>query len=137
PDDSELAVARLGYLGRVSMYSLTDLDLLFDVAGGFTGDLTPPDPGVSTSPPIPPPPATTPTTTSPPVTTPPSTTTTTRPPSGPPPGPPPSSSANCSDCPNWAAANAWFQYWYPIYGEIAGLDQDHDRISCESLPGAP
>jgi hypothetical protein len=32
-----LAVARLGFLGRVSMYSLTDIDLLFDVAGWFTG----------------------------------------------------------------------------------------------------
>src|SRR5262249_39822442 len=34
-----LAVARVGYEGRVSMYSLTDIDLLFDVAGWFTGDL--------------------------------------------------------------------------------------------------
>jgi hypothetical protein len=31
-----LAVARLGYSGRVSMYSLTDVQLLFDVAGWFT-----------------------------------------------------------------------------------------------------
>jgi hypothetical protein len=130
-----LAVARLGFLGRVSMYSLTDIDLLFDVAGWFTGDLTPPDPGVATSPPIPPP-----TTTAPPGSTVPPATTTTPPtttPSGPPAGPPPSASVNCSDFPNWAAANAWFQYWFPIYGDIAGLDADHDGIPCETLPGAP
>jgi hypothetical protein len=54
-----LAVARLGFLGRASLYSLTSLDLLFDVAGWFTGNLTPPDPGVPTNPPIPPPPTTT------------------------------------------------------------------------------
>jgi hypothetical protein len=44
---------------------------------------------------------------------------------------------NCSDFPNWAAANAWFQYHFPIYGDIAGLDADHDGIPCETLPGAP
>jgi hypothetical protein len=43
-------------------------------------------------------------------------------PSGPPPGPPPSSSVNCIDFPNWAAANAWLEYYFPIYGDIAGLD---------------
>src|SRR5207237_1945720 len=37
-----LVVGRLGEQGRVSMYSLTDLDLLFDDAGWFTGDFTPP-----------------------------------------------------------------------------------------------
>jgi Excalibur calcium-binding domain len=114
------------------MYSLADIDLLFDVAGWFTGGLTPPDPGVSTSPPIPPPP-TTPTTTPPPASTTPPTTA----PAGPPPGPAPSSAVNCSDFPNWAAANAWFQYYFPIYGDIAGLDANHDGVPCESLPGAP
>ena len=58
---SNLAVARLGYQGRVSMFSLTDIDLVLDVAGWFTGDLTPTDPGVALDPPVPPAPATTPT----------------------------------------------------------------------------
>ena len=49
-----LVVSRLGYLGRVSMFSLTDIDLVFDVAGWFTGDLTPVDPNVPVDPPIPP-----------------------------------------------------------------------------------
>jgi hypothetical protein len=44
---------------------------------------------------------------------------------------------NCSDFPDWAAANTWFQYYFPIYGDIAGLDADHDGIPCETLPGAP
>jgi len=45
-----LVVSRLGYLGRVSMFSLTDIDLVFDVAGWFTGDLTPTDPNVPLDP---------------------------------------------------------------------------------------
>src|SRR4029453_4235137 len=102
-------------------------DLLFDVAGWFTGDLTPADPGVALSPPTPPAPTS-------PTTAPPTTPRTTTP-SGPPPGPPPSSSVNCSDFPNWAAANAWFQYWFPIYGDIAGLDGNHDGVPWEPLPG--
>jgi hypothetical protein len=39
--------------------------------------------------------------------------------------------------PRLAAANAWFQYWFPIYGDIGGLDANHDGILCETLPGAP
>jgi hypothetical protein len=27
--------------------------------------------------------------------------------------------------------------YFPIYGDIAGLDADHDGIQCGSLPGAP
>ena len=44
---------------------------------------------------------------------------------------------NCSDFPNWAAANAWFQYHFSINGDIAGLDADHDGIPRETLPGVP
>jgi hypothetical protein len=51
-----LVVSRLGYLGRVSMFSLTDIDLVLDVAGWFTGDFTPADPNVPLDPPLPPPP---------------------------------------------------------------------------------
>jgi hypothetical protein len=39
--------------------------------------------------------------------------------------------------PELGRANAWFQNWFPIYGDVAGLDQDGDGIACESLPGAP
>jgi hypothetical protein len=28
-------------------------------------------------------------------------------------------------------------YYFPTYGDIAGLDSNHDGIPCESLPGAP
>ncbi|MCS5733722.1 cell wall-binding repeat-containing protein [Herbiconiux daphne] len=57
-----------------------------------------------------------------------------------PPGPPanPGDSKNCSDFPNWAAAKAWYDTYFPYYGDIAGLDgNDKDGIPCESLPGAP
>jgi hypothetical protein len=73
-----LVIGRLGYLGRVSMFSLTDIDLLFDVAGWFTGELTPPTPGVDLTPPTPPAPSIPPTA-PPPVSLPPS------PPTTPPP----------------------------------------------------
>ncbi|MFP5252012.1 MAG: cell wall-binding repeat-containing protein, partial [Actinomycetes bacterium] len=51
----------------------------------------------------------------------------------PPAGPPPAESVNCDDFPSWSAAQAWFLYWFPIYGDIAGLDGDDDGIACESL----
>jgi len=136
-----LAVARLGYLGRVSMYSLTDIQLLFDVAGWFTGELTPPDPGVSVTPPTPPPPSTSTSststaTTTPPVTSPTSTTSTTyTTPGGPPPNP--GDTKNCTDFATWSEANAWFQTYYPYYGDVANLDSDHDGDPCETLPGHP
>lgn len=71
---------------------------------------------------------------------PPPTTTTTRPPtttttSGVPPNP--GDTKNCGDFPNWAAAQAWFNYYFPWYGDVARLDSDRDGIACESLPGAP
>ncbi|SFS15638.1 Excalibur calcium-binding domain-containing protein [Agrococcus baldri] len=55
----------------------------------------------------------------------------------PPAGPPPSSGVNCSDFRTWAAAQAWFLYWYPSLGDVAGLDRNNDMIACESLPGSP
>ena len=73
---------------------------------------------------IPPPPATTTTTT-------PATSTTT-------PGPPnPGDVVNCDDFPTWAAAQAYFDLYYPLYGDVAGLDSDGDLIACATLPGAP
>lgn len=57
----------------------------------------------------------------------------------PPPGPPsnPGNSKNCSDFSTWSQAQAWFNRYYPHYGDVAGLDADNDLIACESLPGAP
>jgi putative cell wall-binding protein len=72
----------------------------------------------------------------PPVVTPP---TTPQPPT--PPQPPvvpnPGDTKNCSDFPDYAAAKAWFDTYYPRWGDIAKLDQDNDLIPCESLRGAP
>jgi len=58
----------------------------------------------------------------------------------PPPPPKPSNpgdSKNCGDFSTWPAAQAWFDTYYPDYGDIAMLDQDGDHIACESLPGHP
>ncbi|MFC5791919.1 DUF1524 domain-containing protein [Agromyces tardus] len=61
--------------------------------------------------------------------------------STPPPGPTtpanPGDTKNCSDFSTWSAAQSWFNYYYPYYGDIAKLDFDNDKIACESLPGAP
>lgn len=82
-------------------------------------------------------PATLPPTTQPPPTLPP----TTQPPATSPPPPPgptnPGDSKNCSDFPNYAEAKAWFDTYFPSYGDVAGLDADNDGIPCESLAGAP
>lgn len=49
----------------------------------------------------------------------------------------PGDSKNCSDFSTWAAAQAWFNLYYPYYGDVANLDSDGDLIACETLPGAP
>lgn len=49
----------------------------------------------------------------------------------------PGDSKNCNDFATWAQAQAWFNTYYPYYGDIAKLDGDNDGIACESLPGAP
>lgn len=77
--------------------------------------------------PITPPPPTTTTTTAPPTTT----TTTPSVPAN------PGDTRNCSDFATWSEAQAWFDTYYPHYGDVASLDGDGDRIACESLPGAP
>ena len=51
--------------------------------------------------------------------------------------PNPGDSKNCSDFATYAQAKAWFDLYYPYYGDVAHLDADHDGIPCESLPGAP
>ncbi len=37
----------------------------------------------------------------------------------------------------WADANAWYQTYFPYYGDVAHLDGDGNGIPCQSLPGAP
>lgn len=71
----------------------------------------------------------------------------TPPPSGgggttpPPPGPTkpanPGDTKNCTSFSTWQQAQAWFDTYYPYYGDVARLDSDGDRIACESLPGHP
>jgi Excalibur calcium-binding domain len=43
-------------------------------------------------------------------------------------------SVNCSDFPTHAAAQAWFDTYFPFYGDVAKLDANHDGVACESLP---
>lgn len=56
-----------------------------------------------------------------------------------PPAPPknPGDTKNCTDFATYAAALAWFNTYYPLYGDVARLDQDNDLRPCETLPGAP
>lgn len=66
----------------------------------------------------------------------------TPPPSSPSPSPSPTSTKpanpgdtkNCSDFSTQGEAQAWFDYYYPHYGDVAQLDADGDLIACESLP---
>jgi hypothetical protein len=44
---------------------------------------------------------------------------------------------DCSDFATQAQAQAWFNTYYPYYGDVAKLDSDGDRIACETLPGHP
>ena len=76
------------------------------------------------------PPATTSTTTSTTTTTTTSTTTTTVVPN-------PGNTMNCSDFSTYAEAKAWFDTYFPYYGDVARLDGDNDGEPCESLPGGP
>ncbi|PJJ62234.1 cell wall-binding repeat-containing protein [Compostimonas suwonensis] len=54
-----------------------------------------------------------------------------------PPAPPanPGDTKNCGDFATWREAQEWFDRYYPLYGDVAKLDQDNDRIACETLPG--
>lgn len=55
----------------------------------------------------------------------------------PPQAPPayPGDAKNCSDFSSYDAAKAWFDLYYPHYGDVANLDRDNDRKPCELLPG--
>ncbi len=49
----------------------------------------------------------------------------------------PGDTKNCSDFATYAEAKAWFDTYFPLYGDVANLDSDGDGIPCETLPGAP
>lgn len=55
------------------------------------------------------------------------------------PSPPanPGDSKNCSSFSTYAEAKAWFDTYFPYYGDVARLDSDSDGEPCESLPGSP
>ena len=57
------------------------------------------------------------------------------PPSGP--GVPanPGNTKNCGDFATYQEAKAWFDLYYPHYGDVAQLDADNDLKPCETLPG--
>lgn len=44
-------------------------------------------------------------------------------------------SASCALFSSQALAQAWFDAYYPFYGDLLGLDTDGDRVACEDLEG--
>jgi len=48
--------------------------------------------------------------------------------------PNPGDNRNCSDFSTHAEAQAWFDRYFPHYGDVARLDADGDGVACESLP---
>lgn len=44
---------------------------------------------------------------------------------------------NCSDFKDYAEAKAWYDKYFPLYGDVGKLDGDNDGVPCESLKGAP
>ncbi|MEM1333825.1 MAG: excalibur calcium-binding domain-containing protein, partial [Actinomycetota bacterium] len=115
--------------GAVSSHDVI-LDLVAVIPGSNIRAIDPDrilDTRGESSAPTPQPPVTTPT---PPAPTPPAPT---------PPTPPanPGDTRNCSDFSTYAEAKAWFDTYFPFYGDIANLDADGDGEPCESLPGGP
>ncbi|MBC8364703.1 MAG: HNH endonuclease [Actinobacteria bacterium] len=49
----------------------------------------------------------------------------------------PGNSKNCSDFATYDESKAWFDTFFPAYGDVALLDNDGDGEPCESLPGGP
>ena len=49
----------------------------------------------------------------------------------------PGNSKNCGDFPNYSQAKAWYDTYFPYYGDVARLDGDNDGEPCESLTGGP
>jgi hypothetical protein len=135
------AFAPLGDGGKVSIFTTFPTDILIDVFGYFVpatsataGRFVPLTPTrildtrvnlgwTPPSPPTTPPPATPPPAPQPPAPVPPAT-----------PPPNPGNTKNCSDFATQAEAQAWHDFYFPFYGDVAGLDGDGNGIACESLP---
>ena len=49
----------------------------------------------------------------------------------------PGDAVDCGDFATWAPAQAYYDFYFPFYGDVAGLDGDNDGIACETHPGAP
>ena len=47
--------------------------------------------------------------------------------------PNPGDSKNCKDFASYGEAKAWFDKYYPVYGDVAKLDGNGDGRPCESL----
>ena len=45
----------------------------------------------------------------------------------------PGDSKNCKDFASYGEAKAWFDKYYPMYGDVAKLDGNGDGRPCESL----
>lgn len=139
-----LVIARPGVDGKVCLFTSASAFLLADIAGYFPADS---DFSPAASPtrildtrtiPAPAPPAApepTPAPTPAPTTAPTTTTPTTKPAPQQPPNP--GDTKNCSDFATYQEAKAWFDTYFPWYGDVAKLDGDGNGIPCESLPGAP
>jgi hypothetical protein len=118
------AIARVGAGGQICLYTFGSTHLIVDVAGWLTG---PAPPATGTSCPADPPPSTTSTSTSSPSTSAPTTSSPGIPPN-------PGDTVNCTDFATQAQAQAYFNTYYPYYGDVAHLDSDSDGIACEGLP---
>ena len=49
----------------------------------------------------------------------------------------PGNTKDCSDFSTYPDAKAWFDTYFPYFGDVARLDGDNDGEPCESLPGGP
>ena len=127
------AFAPLGDGGKVTVFTTFTTDVLVDVFGYFVpatsasaGRLVPVTPtrildtrnNIGYTPPVTPVPPT-------PV-----------PPTAPPANP--GNTKNCSDFATQAEAQAYYDFYFPFYGDVAGLDGNPSNgIACESLPDGP
>ena len=120
PVASNLVIVPTDGAGRICLQSLKPTDVIVDVIGTLTNStIHTPNRILDTrtiNPPTPPTPT---------------------PPTPPTPPPNPGDIKNCSDFATYAEAKAFFDTYFPYYGDIAKLDQNNDGIPCESLPGAP
>jgi hypothetical protein len=48
--------------------------------------------------------------------------------------PPRPADVDCKDFSTHAEAQAWFEKYYPYYGDFARLDGNNDGVACEDLP---